>query len=67
MDRRIRKFITHKDKSFHSTRKNLTQKMYELQQANKVHKNTIYRLLGHKVDSLSNLSYHSTCYVSDYF
>jgi len=53
VNRRIKKVIDTKGKSFHSTRKNITMKMYQLQQNNKVQTNTIDRILGHKVKSLS--------------
>jgi len=47
MDRRIKKVINITGKSFHSTRKNFTQKLYELEQKDKIKENTIKRLLGH--------------------
>ena len=53
VNKEIKKVINEKGKSFHSTRKNITMKMYQLQQNNKIQNNTIDRILGHKVKSLS--------------
>jgi len=51
----IRKFIKEPSKSFHSTRKNFTQKLYEYQQQDLIQENTIMRLLGHSNNK--NLSF----------
>jgi integrase len=53
MQNNVNKIITNSKKRFHSLRKNFTQKLYKKQQENLIHDNTIDRLLGHKVDSLS--------------
>jgi len=58
MARRIKKVINIEGKSFHSTRKNITMKRYELHQKGEVQQNTIDRILGHKVDSLSFNTYN---------
>ena len=54
--RRIRKLIPDTDKVFHSTRKNLTIKLYELHQKGEVQENTIKKILGH--DFSDNLSFN---------
>jgi len=49
----IRLFVKDKSKTFHSTRKNFTQKLYELQQQDLIQENTIQRLLGHSNTNIS--------------
>ena len=49
----VRLFVKDKNKTFHSTRKNFAQKLYELQQKNLIQENTIKSVLGHSNTNIS--------------